>query len=156
MHVRLDGHEPRHVVFSVSNAGQIPDDLLPHIFDPFRGRDEPSARGEGLGIGLFIVRQIVSAHAAARSRRSRARPGTPPSSCACRARHTRQRRCRTRPDMTGRSKTKPGRILVVEDDWDILEVLKLMLEYEGHQVYHRQARPGRARPPAARPFDLRV
>ena len=62
VHVRLDGHEPRHVVFSVSNAGHIPDDLLPHIFDPFRGRDEPSARGEGLGIGLFIVRQIVSAH----------------------------------------------------------------------------------------------
>jgi signal transduction histidine kinase len=60
--VHLDGREPRHVVFSVSNAGRIPDELLPHIFDPFRGRDEPSARGEGLGIGLFIVRQIVVAH----------------------------------------------------------------------------------------------
>ena len=34
------------------------------------------------------------------------------------------------------SKTKPatGRILIIEDDWDILEVLKLMLEDEGHQV----------------------
>jgi len=34
------------------------------------------------------------------------------------------------------SKTKPatGRVLIIEDDWDILEVLKLMLEDEGHQV----------------------
>ncbi len=60
--IDLDGRDPSMVVLSVSNDGQIPADLLPHIFDPFRGRDEPSSRGEGLGIGLFIVRQIVLAH----------------------------------------------------------------------------------------------
>ncbi len=58
----LDGRDPAAVVFSVSNAGSIPAALLPHIFDPFRGRDEPSARGDGLGLGLYIVRQIVAAH----------------------------------------------------------------------------------------------
>ena len=31
-------------------------------------------------------------------------------------------------------KKAAARILVIEDDWDILEVLKLMLEYEGYQV----------------------
>jgi two-component system, sensor histidine kinase and response regulator len=60
--VSLDGRDPESVVFSVTNAGSIPADLLPSLFDPFRGRDEPSARGEGLGIGLYIVRQIVLAH----------------------------------------------------------------------------------------------
>jgi two-component system KDP operon response regulator KdpE len=58
--------------------------------------------------------------------------------------------------MAGRDKAKPGRILVVEDDWDILEVLKLMLEDEGHQV--TTAKHGRAAlaAAAARPFDLVV
>jgi two-component system, sensor histidine kinase and response regulator len=60
--VSLDGRDAESVVFSVANAGHIPEELLPNIFDPFRGRDEPSARGEGLGIGLYIVRQIVVAH----------------------------------------------------------------------------------------------
>ncbi len=32
------------------------------------------------------------------------------------------------------TKRRPGHILIVEDDSDILEVLKLMLEYEGHKV----------------------
>ena len=44
--------------------------------------------------------------------------------------------------MFGRKKKTVGRILVIEDDWDILEVLKLMLEYEGHQVV--TAKHGRA------------
>jgi DNA-binding response OmpR family regulator len=58
--------------------------------------------------------------------------------------------------MSSREKNKTGRILVVEDDWDILEVLKLMLEYEGHQV--ATAKHGRAAlaVAAARPFDLVV
>ena len=46
----------------VSNAGSIPKELLPVIFDPFRGRSEPARRSEGLGLGLYIVRQIVEAH----------------------------------------------------------------------------------------------
>ncbi len=60
--VQLDGRDPTVVVLTVGNEGQIAPELLPHIFDPFRGRDEPSSRGEGLGIGLYIVRQIVVAH----------------------------------------------------------------------------------------------
>ncbi len=53
---------------------------------------------------------------------------------------------------------KAGRILVIEDDWDILEVLKLLLEYEGHQVtiakHGREALATMAS--ASRPFDLVV
>ena len=39
-------------------------------------------------------------------------------------------------------KARPSRVLVIEDDWDILEVLKLMLEDEGHHVV--TAKDGRA------------
>jgi len=46
----------------VSNAGNIPKDLLPQIFDPFRGRSEPGRRSEGLGLGLYIVKELVEAH----------------------------------------------------------------------------------------------
>jgi signal transduction histidine kinase len=51
------------VVLSVSNAGRVAPDLLPHIFDPFRGtRERHRGRHGGLGLGLYIVQQIVLAH----------------------------------------------------------------------------------------------
>lgn len=41
----------------------IPEELLPSLFDPFRRVPETSARiREGLGLGLYIAREIVSAH----------------------------------------------------------------------------------------------
>ncbi len=52
------------VVLEVHNDGPpIPPELLPRLFDPFRrsaGSDEGAATG--LGLGLFIVHQIVTAH----------------------------------------------------------------------------------------------
>ena len=60
--VELDGSSSDDVALVVSNAGTIPKEILPVIFDPFRGRTEPTRRSEGLGLGLYIVRQIVEAH----------------------------------------------------------------------------------------------
>ncbi len=71
VHVAVDGSHANHVRLSVRNGGEIPPDVLPHIFDPFRsGRaraeEAPSrrasTRNEGLGLGLYIVREIVRAH----------------------------------------------------------------------------------------------
>jgi two-component system, sensor histidine kinase and response regulator len=51
------------VTLIVSNRGSIPHEILPHIFDPFRGtRDREGGRHGGLGLGLYIVQQIVLAH----------------------------------------------------------------------------------------------
>ena len=50
------------VVFSVANEGRIPPEVLPHLFDPFRGGGRSAIRNDGLGLGLYIVQQIVLAH----------------------------------------------------------------------------------------------
>ncbi len=59
--IRLDG-TPHEVTLTVRNGGTIPADILPHLFDPFRGGQRQSGRGEGLGLGLYIVSHIVKAH----------------------------------------------------------------------------------------------
>ena len=55
------------------------------------------------------------------------------------------------PDATPR-----GRILIVEDDVDVLEVLKLMLEGEGHTVVVADCGSDALEAARAKPFDLIV
>ena len=63
----------------VHNGGPpIPEDLLPSVFDAFRRRflRERTAHGAGLGLGLFISRQIVAKHGGQIEVRSSAPEGT--------------------------------------------------------------------------------
>jgi two-component system, sensor histidine kinase and response regulator len=60
--IHLDGRKTDAVNFRISNGGTIPPNLLPHLFDPFRVGREPRGRDGGLGLGLYIVQQIVTAH----------------------------------------------------------------------------------------------
>ncbi|RZI84605.1 MAG: HAMP domain-containing histidine kinase [Rubrivivax sp.] len=60
--IRLDGSEPGQVSWSIANEGTIAPDTLAHLFDPFRGGDRNLGRGDGLGLGLYIVQQIVQSH----------------------------------------------------------------------------------------------
>ncbi|HZZ83862.1 MAG TPA: HAMP domain-containing sensor histidine kinase [Anaeromyxobacteraceae bacterium] len=60
--VELDGTRPATVRLAVSNLGGIPAALMPALFEPFK-RALPARAGEkGLGLGLFIAREIVRAH----------------------------------------------------------------------------------------------
>jgi CheY-like chemotaxis protein len=52
--------------------------------------------------------------------------------------------------------TSPGRILIVEDDLDVLEVLKLLLEDEGHAVVPAKLGSEALEAARAKPFDLIV
>jgi two-component system sensor histidine kinase/response regulator len=62
------------VAFAVQNQGDpIPEEALPHLFDPFR-RGE--TRSQGVGLGLYIVREIVRAHRGTVAVRSTAADGT--------------------------------------------------------------------------------
>jgi signal transduction histidine kinase len=60
--LRLDGREPEVVTFQVQNEGVIPEAVLPTIFDPFRGTRQRRDYSQGLGLGLFIVHELVRAH----------------------------------------------------------------------------------------------
>lgn len=54
--------EDDHIVLSVTNQGTpIPGSLIPLLFHPFT-RSEAGQRGQGLGLGLYIASQIVTAH----------------------------------------------------------------------------------------------
>jgi len=60
--VSVDGSPADSVLITVENSGTIPQSLLPELFDPFRGAQRQTGRTEGLGLGLYIVHQIVTAH----------------------------------------------------------------------------------------------
>jgi signal transduction histidine kinase len=60
--VQASGAESDHVTLSVHNAGTIPPNVRERLFDPFRSGGDPLTRSGGLGLGLFIVKQIVEAH----------------------------------------------------------------------------------------------
>jgi signal transduction histidine kinase len=60
--VRLDGTQPDILGVTISNPGCIPPTVLPDIFDLFRSGRHHSSRSGGLGLGLYIVQQIVQAH----------------------------------------------------------------------------------------------
>jgi len=60
--IRADGNRPDQVVLQVRNSGSIPESLRASLFDPFRRvRDRADTR-RGLGLGLFISRELVVSH----------------------------------------------------------------------------------------------
>jgi signal transduction histidine kinase len=74
--VRVHG-EGAQVVLEVANQGNpIPPELLPRIFEPFTRASEGSNALKGVGLGLFIVHEIVAAHGGHIDVRSSAGMGT--------------------------------------------------------------------------------
>jgi signal transduction histidine kinase len=59
--VRIDGSKSV-VRLEVCNAGAIPEHALPFLFQPLQPGDGRVPAGRGLGLGLFISREIVVAH----------------------------------------------------------------------------------------------
>jgi signal transduction histidine kinase len=61
--LRIDGGEAE-VLIEVANRGEpIPPETLPFIFDAFRkGRTVQQSQSQGLGLGLFIAREIARVH----------------------------------------------------------------------------------------------
>lgn len=75
--VTLDGKSsPDSVSLRIHNQGEIPPELLPRIFEPFQTSRSSREQGGGLGLGLYIVQQIVLAHGGTVEVSSRASDGT--------------------------------------------------------------------------------
>jgi signal transduction histidine kinase len=62
--VEVAGGDPEAAVLRVRNGGpSIPPEVLGHLFEPFaRPPDEKSKKASGLGLGLYIAREIVRGH----------------------------------------------------------------------------------------------
>jgi len=108
----------------VQNEGVIPPDLLPTIFDPFRGR-HPSSKSRGLGLGLFISQQIAVAHGGGISVASSQAQGTCFTVRLPRA---------ARGSRPGGPSGKPRRVLIVDDDQHIRDSLREAFEEEAYEV----------------------
>ncbi|HYV46424.1 MAG TPA: PAS domain-containing protein [Myxococcaceae bacterium] len=76
--LRVSGGEGEPVTIEVRNGGDpIPADTLPGLFEPFqRGAASDHASPGGLGLGLFIVKQIAEGHGGTVAVRSSAAEGT--------------------------------------------------------------------------------
>jgi PAS domain S-box-containing protein len=76
--LRLDGSRSDLVLVEVWNAGAIPEQRMGQLFDPFTGAGASGSaqRPKGLGLGLYIVQQIVLAHGGRIDVRSSAGEGT--------------------------------------------------------------------------------
>lgn len=135
------------VVLEVHNRGPvIPSDLLPVLFDPFKQghHTQPRARGGGLGLGLYIVDQIVQSHGGKVSAHSTASEGTaltvtlPRTIQEHRTREhspaARDSRVERVPSSGVRGRTGPTTVMVVDDDLEVRAGISELLQNSGYRV----------------------
>ena len=60
--VEVDGSAASTVTLCIRNGGSIPEDRRAALFDPFHDVSRMAESRNGLGLGLYIVREIVLAH----------------------------------------------------------------------------------------------
>jgi two-component system CheB/CheR fusion protein len=120
-------------VVSVRDTGiGIRHDLLDAIFEPFvQDENDSSMDGGGLGIGLALVSKLVEAHQGVVLANSKG-PGKGseftvrlPISSECPV---------PEEDTPTTAPLEHQKIVVVEDNRDVREMLKLLLEMDGHEV----------------------
>lgn len=61
VHVDVDGTEPATLSIAVHNDGAVSPEVAPVLFEPFRAVGR-GPRTQGLGLGLYLTRQLVLAH----------------------------------------------------------------------------------------------
>lgn len=114
----------------------ISSELLPHVFDLFRqGRQSSERPLGGLGLGLAIVRSIVELHGGEVSAASEG-PGKGSQLTVRLPRIPERRTAKKRALRASASPAgdNPVRILVVDDNRDIVEALATLLRRRGHDV----------------------
>jgi signal transduction histidine kinase/CheY-like chemotaxis protein len=130
--VRKDGASAR---VSVRDTGVgIPADLLPVLFEPFVQADRSLARSRGgLGLGLAVARGIVELHGG-RMRAASDGPGRGAELGFVLPLRTEPAPSDAQPEHARASSPGARRVLIVEDNEDAAETLRLLLELHGHHV----------------------
>jgi PAS domain S-box-containing protein len=125
-----DGHE---AIVRVSDTGRgIGPELLPRIFDLFVQGEQAAERAQGgLGIGLTLVRRLVELHGG-RVEAASAGAGTGSTFTVSFPRLPAPRPPAGDPR---RRRVPPQRTLVVEDNDDAREMLRTLLQLDGHVVW---------------------
>jgi PAS domain S-box-containing protein len=113
----------------------IPQDMLPRIFDIFTQLDTGRGRDHGgLGMGLTIVRRLVAMHGGSVTAASEGHGRG--SEFTVRLPVSGEQRGSEQPRLTRRSPALPThRILVVDDNRDAADSLRLLLEAMGNEVH---------------------
>jgi two-component system sensor histidine kinase/response regulator len=123
----------RDVAVIVHNRGAIPDSIMPSLFEPFRGRSH-HGRGSGLGLGMFIARQIARAHGGDITVESTPSTGTAVTVQLPRRSNGMLARAPDSLPEPPRSASSPPRVLLVEDETDLRETLRDALEAKSFRV----------------------
>ncbi|MCS6326004.1 MAG: response regulator [Nitrospira sp.] len=122
----ISDHEMARIVVRDNGQG-IPPDALPKLFDPFfRVHHQERSQTKGLGLGLAIVKDLVELHGGTIAVHSALDQGTEFS-------FTIPLHARTSTP-TVQLPSVRRRLLVVDDDPDICDLLRDRLESEGFQV----------------------
>lgn len=126
------GEDARESVLRVADTGHgIAPELLPRIFDLFvQGEQAPARAQGGLGIGLTLVRRLVELHD---GRVQAASPGEGMGSVFTIA--FPRLPAPPAPTPSRRRNVLPQRTLVVEDNDDARDMLRTLLELDGHTVH---------------------
>jgi signal transduction histidine kinase len=62
LEIVIDSPSTEEVAVKVHNRGTIPAELLPEVFEPMMGKLRDLRKSRGLGLGLYITKEIVRAH----------------------------------------------------------------------------------------------
>ncbi|HKT96652.1 MAG TPA: CheR family methyltransferase [Paraburkholderia sp.] len=133
VNVSLQVNEHAQAVLQVADTGSgIDPALLPHIFEMYQQSRDSSTRRAGLGIGLALVRDLVTLHGGAVRAQSE---GVGRGTIFTVTLPTHRAVAQLRNDNGAAAESLHGlRILMVDDDPSTVETFKLLLEGEGATV----------------------